>query len=289
MKTAVAGPLSRDRNIIGGKSYERPGGVTYYSGIALARLGADTLVLGTCGEDIPPWPENESATLVRIPAAGTIEFINEYATADCDCRRQRAVVHENTITPAQLDPEELSKIGRIILGPLIHDNISPALVEFLAGFGKLALAVQGLIRYLENGKIIWAKPERVLPMLPFCEYAAMDESELRFISGREELDEGARVLLDAGAAGLIVTRGSEGSVLYIDAKRYDIPAFGPQRIVDPTGAGDSYLAGFIRALDLYDDPVRQGEFAAMTATISLENSGAFRGSADSVLQRLGWG
>jgi sugar/nucleoside kinase (ribokinase family) len=57
---------------------------------------------------------------------------------------------------------------------------------------------------------------------------------------------------------------------------------------DPTGAGDSYLAGFIKALSLFDDPKKQGDFAAMTATISLETHGHLKGSTEEVLTRLGW-
>lgn len=287
MKVAVLGPLCKDRNIIAGKNYERPGGVTYYTGIALARLGAETLVFGTRGESYSYWPQNETAVLHRIPAEGTIEFINEYHSDDRNKRRQRAVIHRNTIMPDQLDHDLIRTADYLILGPLLHDNITWELVEHLAVYNRLVLAAQGLIRDVENEDIIWGKPERVLRLLPYCEYVAMDSQELRFISGHQSLDQGAEVLMNHGATKLIVTRGSRGSVLYLDGKRYNIRSFPPQRIVDPTGAGDSYLAGFIRALDLYGSPQQWGEFAAITATISLEASGAFNSSLDEVRRRLG--
>lgn len=288
MKVVVSGPLCKDRNVISGKKYEKPGGVTYYTGIALARLGVETVVLGSCGEDIPPWPGNEPASLVRIPAAGTIEFVNEYARGEANLRSQRAVPAGNVVTPEQIDSDYLREANFIVVGPLLHDNISPELLEYLAEFAPLVLAAQGSVRYVEDGRIMWGRPERALRLMPFCEYVAMDEHELRFISGCEKLDNGAAGLMDSGAANLLITRGSEGSVLFLEGERYDISAFPPMPLVDPTGAGDSYLAGFIKALELDIPPRRRGEFAAMTATVSMEASGAFGGSVEEVLQRLGW-
>ena len=117
----------------------------------------------------------------------------------------------------------------------------------------------------------------VLTLLPYCRLTILDEAELEFISGREHLDEGAGVLLEAGTKTLMVTRGSRGSVLFTGSGDYEIPAFQPRDIVDPTGAGDSYLAGYLKAMELYDEPEQRGRFAAMTATISLESAGAFSG------------
>ena len=286
MKVAVSVPICKDRNIISGKSHIRPGGGTYYTGVALARLGVDTVVLGTCGKSAPEWPGLENLRLVKIPVAGTIEFVNEYADSDRDNRRQQAVVHDNSLTTDVLDRSDLDGCDYIVLGPLLNGDIPLETVKHLSTVAPLVLAAQGVIRYVRQGKIIWDHPERLLEMLPYCHLAAMDAAELRFFSGREYLDEGAAVLLDAGVNNLIVTRGSRGSVLITGGTRYDIPAYPPRRTIDPTGAGDSYLAGYLRATELYGEPERRGEFAAMTATISLESEGAFAGSCETVIDRL---
>ncbi|MCE5298884.1 MAG: carbohydrate kinase family protein [Methanoregulaceae archaeon] len=44
----------------------------------------------------------------------------------------------------------------------------------------------------------------------------------------------------------VFTRGGEGSILYLEGKEEHIPAI-PVRMVDPTGAGDAYRAGFLTA------------------------------------------
>jgi sugar/nucleoside kinase (ribokinase family) len=288
LKVAVTGPLCKDRNVISGKDYTRAGGVTYYSGITLGRLGVETVVLGSCGPDFDLWPRNCPTSLVRLDAEGTIQFTNEYHSPDCNERTQRATGPDNSLTVESVDSVWPEGVELTILGPLLHDNIPLELVRHLAGRTELALAAQGVFRYLENNRIVWRCPEAVLALLPFCRYLALDERELMFISGRRVLAEGAAFLLDNGATNLLVTRGSRGSLLFIDGGEFTIPAFPPQSLIDPTGAGDSFLAGYVKALELFDDPGRRGRFAAMTATISLEKSGAFGATADEVLRRLGW-
>ena len=288
MKAAVIGPVCKDLNLVQGKTYSQPGGVTYYAGNALACLGVDTVVFGTVGSESAGWLEGLRAELIHIPAQGTIRFVNEYPEDNPEERIQRAEIHDNRIGTGDIRPSRLAGLDYIVLGPLFNDNISGALVEELSGHSKLVLAAQGLIRYLEGERIVWKNPDNVLGMLPFVDYVFLDESELEFIS-RMSGRAGADLLLqENGAAGVIVTRGERGSWIFQQDRDYEIGAFPPLELVDPTGAGDSYLAGFVRALELFDDPSRQGEFAAMTATLSLESNGTFSRTTDEVFERLGW-
>ena len=97
-----------------------------------------------------------------------------------------------------------------------------------------------------------------------------------------------KFLLKNGAKNIIVTQGVKGSIVCIKSKNYKIKPFPAQRLADVTGAGDSYLAGFVRALELFDDPLKQGEFAAMTATMSIEDKGSFHHGIKDVYKRLSW-
>jgi len=73
---------------------------------------------------------------------------------------------------------------------------------------------------------------------------------------------------------LVVTRGEHGSsVTTADGRRTDVPAVPPHRLVDPTGVGDAYRAGFIKGVALglaYDICARIGSVAA---TYALEHVG----------------
>ncbi len=39
---------------------------------------------------------------------------------------------------------------------------------------------------------------------------------------------------------VIITLGSEGSLVYVDDTFYEIPAYPPHEVVDATGCGDTY-------------------------------------------------
>ena len=282
----MIGPLCRDTNIVAGQARIRCGGVTYYAGAALARLGVETCILGACRDDNPPWPDIPGAHLTRLPAEGTLEFVNEYPQADLSARTQRATAHDNRIGPRELEGQLPSGLDFVVLGPLFHDNFEPETAAWLALKYKVALAAQGLIRHLERDKVVWRNPERVIGFLPHCEWVALDEAELAFISGAADLTAGARGLIAAGAGNVIVTRAERGSVLVLREGVFQIPAFPPAVSADPTGAGDTYLAAFLRASKLFDSPQRRGEFAALSATLCIEREGAFDSSLDTVLGRL---
>jgi sugar/nucleoside kinase (ribokinase family) len=73
-----------------------------------------------------------------------------------------------------------------------------------------------------------------------------NEDEIRQLSGCGELDECLAALAQAVPT-LIVTRGAAGAVALEGGRRVEIPAAPVDRVVDTTGAGDLFAAGFITA------------------------------------------
>lgn len=72
---------------------------------------------------------------------------------------------------------------------------------------------------------------------------------------------------------LIVTRGGEGSYVYTQEKRIDIPAAGVDAMVDPTGCGDAYRAGLLYGLMNDMDWETTGRIAALMGAIKIERHG----------------
>jgi adenosine kinase len=72
----------------------------------------------------------------------------------------------------------------------------------------------------------------------------------------------------------VMTRGEEGSRLYARGKPpLEIPVATPSAVVDPTGAGDAYLAGLAHGL-ARDLPLElTGRIAALAATYCIEQRG----------------
>ena len=74
-----------------------------------------------------------------------------------------------------------------------------------------------------------------------------NEAEAVALTGTASFDDAARAL--AGAAAIVVvTRGADGAVVLADDTRYAVPAALVPAVVDTTGAGDLFAAGFLAAL-----------------------------------------
>ncbi|KYK24618.1 hypothetical protein AYK26_03520 [Euryarchaeota archaeon SM23-78] len=294
LEVAVLGPLCKDKVILKGKKHYQLGSAVYYIGHALSCLGADVTVFASYGNEGDKWLEDfKYQELVHIPAQGTIRFTNEYLNKDdLETRIQRAEMYKNEIRQEHLMAYDFNQFEYIIFAPLFHDNFSLQTIMYIAensrSSANIFLAGQGMIRYLENDKIVFRKPENIINTFPFIDYLFLDENELRFVSQEEDLSKGARHLQEKGINNVIVTKANRGSVLFLGDQFYKIKAFPPQvheKRIDLTGAGDSYLAGFIKAKEFFNHPQAWGETAAKVATMAIEKRGAFNKSWNDVLAR----
>ena len=72
---------------------------------------------------------------------------------------------------------------------------------------------------------------------------------------------------------LIITRGGEGSLIYTQDHRLEIPAAPVEVISDPTGCGDAYRAGLLYGLMNDMDWETTGRIASLMGAIKIEKHG----------------
>jgi sugar/nucleoside kinase (ribokinase family) len=86
---------------------------------------------------------------------------------------------------------------------------------------------------------------------------------------------GARSLMDLlrHAEAVVVTLGARGSAVITRTAKFRIPAVRPRRIVDVTGAGDAYRAGFYAGLSRGYDLRKCGILGSAVASFALEEKG----------------
>jgi adenosine kinase len=70
-----------------------------------------------------------------------------------------------------------------------------------------------------------------------------------------------------------VTLGEKGAAIYAEGHRFDVPAAKHKEILDPTGVGDAFRGGFIRALRLGLDWDTCGKVGSLAAVYCLEAKG----------------
>ncbi len=71
----------------------------------------------------------------------------------------------------------------------------------------------------------------------------------------------------------VMTQGEAGALITADGVEYQIPPAKPIRVVDPTGAGDAFRAGFVVGLKRGLPWPIVGRLAALTAVHAIENRG----------------
>jgi len=85
------------------------------------------------------------------------------------------------------------------------------------------------------------------PLLPLVDYFMPNEEQLLAITGASDLNEAVGVVRSVCPATVVVKMGAGGSLIAGDGPPLRIPAL-PIEVVDTTGCGDAYSAGFIVGL-----------------------------------------
>jgi adenosine kinase len=112
--------------------------------------------------------------------------------------------------------------------------------------------------------------EQLYAGLDGCLLLTVNEYELSMIQEKTGLNKAA--ILDK-AGGLLLTKGKHGSEISINGRVIEIPAVLPDKIVEPTGAGDAFRGGLLRGLQLGLPWEIIGRIGALCATYVLENYG----------------
>jgi sugar/nucleoside kinase (ribokinase family) len=117
----------------------------------------------------------------------------------------------------------------------------------------------------------------VEPLLPHIDYFMPSIEEARDMSGLSAAEDCASFYLDKGATCCVFTLGGEGAFYaHRDGTRLEVPAYDIQ-VVDTTGCGDAFDAGFICALHHRFDPETSVRFAQASAALVATGLGSDAG------------
>jgi len=102
------------------------------------------------------------------------------------------------------------------------------------------------------------------------------DHELKLMTGCEDIQEGASMLIDAGAQWVAVKMGGDGCYVADGSIKCQIPAQNVN-VIDTTGAGDAFNAGFIYGMLHGMDIVACALIGNITASLSITKRGARSG------------
>jgi sugar/nucleoside kinase (ribokinase family) len=174
--------------------------------------------------------------------------------------------------------------------PGLYDQVFDAPIVHLGGTGLLrTLDGPASVTLLREAKargrtttfdLIAASAETagiVMPLLPHIDYFMPSIEEAQDMSGRTGPQDCASFYLDKGATCCVFTLGGEGAYYaHRDGTRLRAPAYDVE-VVDTTGCGDAFDAGFIAALHHEMDVETSLRFAQAAAALVATGLGSDAG------------
>ncbi|MFF4505849.1 carbohydrate kinase family protein [Streptomyces sp. NPDC001401] len=121
--------------------------------------------------------------------------------------------------------------------------------------------------------------DQIEPVLPYVDFLLPNDDQVLGFSEEEDLVTGAKKFLAAGAGLVAVTRGGDGVLLVTAEGTETVPAFAID-VVDTTGCGDAFSAGFLRGVSLGRTPREAAVLGSAAAALVAQGLGSDHGEFD---------
>jgi sugar/nucleoside kinase (ribokinase family) len=257
--------------------------------LALSKLGDKAILVGSVGGDFRRRFARDMARhhigfrLCASPQTGGFSLVYDH-------KGDRTLDILGVASPIPWVPELDEAPRGVIVGPVLGEvsfRLARALRE---KFGcPHFLDVQGMVRIMEAGRVRRTKLPGVDEAIGLFDVAKPNEYEAIVLTGidpRRDPVACVRAVHSTGCRVAIVTLAEAGSVIYDGAEYLEIPAYAVKAI-DPTGAGDTYLGGFVYQYLRDGDLLRAGCFASAVASVMVEHTGPdFPLTLDEAMRRM---
>jgi len=122
--------------------------------------------------------------------------------------------------------------------------------------------------------------QKIIPCMPYLDYFMPNLEEAGMITGLTDPQKMCQYFLDAGAKNVVLKMGERGSlILSASGERVRIPAF-KVKLVDTTGCGDAWSAGFIAGLSLEMSVAKAAELGSACGSLVASGLGSDAGIID---------
>jgi adenosine kinase len=217
------------------------GGTAANIAFNLRLLGEDPIILATVGNDFAAYGEWLDQHGIRRDGIRVLEdeaTAGAYIITDLD-DNQIIGFHPGAMDRAHearlADVDQPFEIG------IVSPNGKTAMVE-----NARALKERGLTTVIDPGQgLPLLDGEELVELIEGACVYTVNDYEWSVTLEKTRLTE-AEVARRVGT--VVVTRGERGATLLRGGDRQEIPAVAPDQVVDPTGCGDAYRAGFLFGL-----------------------------------------
>ncbi len=136
-------------------------------------------------------------------------------------------------------PERFQKANIICLG-----NLDPTVQHSVLDQCNDGFVICDTMNYW-----IDKNPDSLAELLQRVDCLIINDSEARQLADTPSLIKAGSIIRGMGPSTLVIKKGEHGALLFADGTIFAIPAYPLEEIVDPTGAGDTFMGGFAGYLD----------------------------------------
>jgi len=230
---SVETPTDRRDDVLGGSAVHFSYGASFFSSVRL---------VGVVGED---WPAEhtrllqdrgiDTAGLQVVRGGRTFRWRGKYLPNMND--RETLEVHLNVFE--HFDPRLPETFRRCPY--LFLANGSPTLQL------KVLDQVSGARLVVADTMNLWIEIERdnLMKLLARLDGLVLNDEEAKLLTDDENLVRAGLAVREMGPKFVIIKKGEHGAMFFGHGETYVLPAFPTPRVVDPTGAGDSFAGGMM--------------------------------------------
>lgn len=260
------------------------GGCAANTGLCLVKLGVDTAIMGKVGNDgfgrfctdtlieagantsgiVVDTAPGTSATMVMIDSSGERTFLH-YPGANGRLRLDE--LDFSVITDCQI----FHCAGALVMGDFDGEPMAECLRR-----AKEA-GVTTSLDTVYNDRSGWM--EKLRPCLKYTDVFLPSLAEAQKLTGEQQPEAVAEKLLEAGPGLIALKMGEHGSYLRTPDRELYVPAF-KVNVVDGTGAGDAFVAGFLRGMLEGWDIERTAQFGNAVGGLCTTGIGTTAGVLD---------
>jgi adenosine kinase len=231
----------------------------------LKLLGGNPVIMATVGEDFGPY---QRYLAERGLSTDHIRIIEDSFTAQAFITTDIANNQINAFHPGAMNEAHQNHVAdasEIALGIISPDG-ADAMLQHAAEFAE-----QGVPFIFDPGQQLPRfDGEQLRTFLSQATYAVVNDYESELLLDRTGLScADIAAQLDA----FVITRGAEGSEVYIQDEVIHVPAAPISQAVDPTGCGDAYRSGVLYGLALGKDWKTCAQLGSVCGAIKIEHHG----------------
>ena len=233
-----------------GSSGKILGGAATYIGLSASLLNSKSSIISIVGGDF----EHKNLKLLKLKGINidSIEIVPKGKTFYWKGKYHKDWNKRDTLNTqlnvlADFNPtvsEENKKAEIIVLGNL-HPDVQNTVLDQV-NVSEKCIILDTMNFWMDNALA------KLMKVIKRVDIIIINDEEALQLSKKDTLFAAANEILSFGPKQIVIKKGEHGAMLFDESQFFTVPAFPVKKVIDPTGAGDTFAGGFAGYLSQLD-------------------------------------